>query len=155
LITYVCSCTAAESAAALAKARKKLLKIQGIASQANKAHSSIVVDVDVLAGEAAADEEQAAADCRGQASNSSSRDAAGRSSEAVGTHEQRSSKQGAAAGSSASTGALRFAVSRHALSHHPVALALCFSKQSVQCMSPHAVFLLSSMGQGCGTSMQK
>jgi hypothetical protein len=101
------SSAAAESAAALAKARKKLLKIQGIASQADKAHSSVIVDVDVLAGEAAAEEEQAAADARGQASNSSSsNDAAGCTSEAGGTHEQRSSKQGAVTGSFISTGTL-------------------------------------------------
>jgi hypothetical protein len=97
---------AAESAAALAKARKKLLKIQGIASQADKAHSSVIVDVDLLAGEEAAEEEQTAAGGRGQASNSSSTDAAGRSSEAVGAQEKRSSKQGAVTGSCISTGAL-------------------------------------------------
>ncbi|WIA12108.1 hypothetical protein OEZ85_012182 [Tetradesmus obliquus] len=89
----------AESAAALAKARKKLLKIQGIASQADKAHSSVIVDVGVLAGDAAAsDEEQGAADGRSPASASSSA-AAGRSSEAAAAQERRGSKQGTAAGS--------------------------------------------------------
>ncbi|KAF6256100.1 hypothetical protein COO60DRAFT_149257 [Scenedesmus sp. NREL 46B-D3] len=94
----------AESAAALAKARKKLLKIQGIASQADKAHSSVIVDLGVLAGEAAAGEEQAAAQGRGQASNATSI-AAGRSSESVGPREKRSSKQGAAAGTAPAAGA--------------------------------------------------
>jgi hypothetical protein len=96
--------SAAESAAAIAKARKKLLKIQGIASQADKAHSSVIVDVGVLTSEAAAaEEEQAAAEGRAQASNSST--AAGRGSEASGAQERRSSKQGEA-GSSPSAGKL-------------------------------------------------
>lgn len=105
-----CACflpaAAAESAAALAKARKKLLKIQGIASQADKAHSSVIVDLGVLAGEAAAGEEQAAAQGRGQASNATSI-AAGRSSESVGPREKRSSKQGAAAGTAPAAGELQ------------------------------------------------
>jgi hypothetical protein len=104
-LTYVqllCVLTliAAESAAALAKARKKLLKIQGIASQADKAHSSVIVDAGVLAGEsAAADEEPSAAEGRNQGNSSSSSAAAGRNGEAAGSQDRRSSKQGAAGGS--------------------------------------------------------
>lgn len=118
---------AAESAAALAKARKKLLKIQGIASQADKAHSSVIVDVGVLAGDAAAsDEEQAAADGRAQASASSSA-AAGRSSEAA-AQERRGSKQGATAGSATAGKSIAVSERKH--------LRICAHASKQHCASP-------------------
>lgn len=56
-------CPAAEAAAAKEKARKKFLKIQGIASQADKAQSAVIVDAIVLESEEDTDVDEAGCSC--------------------------------------------------------------------------------------------
>lgn len=96
---------AAESAAAVAKARKKLLKIQGIANQAEKAHSSVIVDQRVLAAKAAVDEQ---GDAGSYGSGAGSAAVRGGGAAAGASLEKRTSRQGssraAIAGDAPSTG---------------------------------------------------